>query len=79
MYFIIFIWFRIIGTTIGPLTIFFFDMSILHLFLIYLEKNAKSSMLLVFLVYTAHICADIIMVVMIIVLFLFEDTFKKEW
>lgn len=58
---------------------FFFDMAILHLFLIYLEKNANQSMLLVFLVYAAHICADIIMLVMIIGLFLFEDTFKNEW
>ena len=36
-------------------------------------------MLILFLVYAVHICADILMVIMIICLFLFEDTFKNEW
>ena len=34
---------------------------------------------MLFLVYAAHIFADILMVVMIVSLFLFEETFKNEW
>lgn len=68
-----------VGDTIGPLTIFFFDLAVMHVFLIYFEKNSGASKLLIFLVYAAHICAGFLMIALILTLFIFEDKLVKDW